>query len=238
MNDTAQLFAHAQHVGKPGIGELERKARDDQDDEAGKQNQVLPALIGRHARHHRVLHSAPRHCLAAPDDRVVQEHRSNHQQDQTNVNQAAPSAPRCEPISFGWNAILQVHAGQRELLRHALVALAAGGIQIGAIDRRARIARRQNVVHAVATGAVGRNHRTALRGQPVIAVHVARDAVSGHAELLRKPHALMATRARIARNVLLRNRRVGIGVRLDRVNAVAVRAHRRHARCPRAIACP
>ena len=53
MNDAAHVFAHSEHVGKPGIRELERKAGDDQDDEAGEQDQVLPALVGGHALHHR-----------------------------------------------------------------------------------------------------------------------------------------------------------------------------------------
>ena len=37
-----------------------------------------------------------------------------------------------EPMSFGWTAIGQVHGCQRELLRHSLVALAAGGVEVGA----------------------------------------------------------------------------------------------------------
>ena len=117
-----------------------------------------------------------------------------------------------------------MHRRARELLRHAFVALAAGGVQIGAIDRRPRIARRQNVVHAMATGAVGRHHRAALRGQPVIAVEVAGHAVAGHAELLRQPHALVAAGADVARNILLRHRRLGSVWRLDGVDAVAIRA--------------
>ena len=34
MDDSAQLFAHAQHMRKPGVGELERESRNDQNDEA------------------------------------------------------------------------------------------------------------------------------------------------------------------------------------------------------------
>ena len=56
----------------------------------------------------------------------------------------------------------------------------------------------------------------------MIAVEVAGDAVRGDAELLREAHALMATGADVARDVLLGDRRIGIGVPLDGVNAVAV----------------
>ena len=51
MNDAAQVLAHAQRVREPSVREFEREAGDDQNDEAGEQNQMLPALIDRHARH-------------------------------------------------------------------------------------------------------------------------------------------------------------------------------------------
>ena len=78
MDDAAQVFAHAEGVRKPRVRELERKAGDDEDDEAGKEHEVLPALIHRHARHKRILHAAARHGFAAPDDGIVQEHHANN----------------------------------------------------------------------------------------------------------------------------------------------------------------
>ncbi len=120
-------------------------------------------------------------------------------------------------------------AGERELLSHALVALAAGGAEICMVDGRAGIARGQDVVDSVAARTVGGDHRTALRGQAVIAVHIGCDAIAGQAELLREPHALMTTRARVLGQIFPGDRRVGILVLLDGVNAVAVRAHRRQA---------
>ena len=60
----------------------------------------------------------------------------------------------------------------------------------------------------------------------MITVQITRHAVSGHAELLRKPHPFMAASAGVARKVLLRDRRVRVCVRLDRVDSVAVRADR------------
>ena len=79
-------------------------------------------------------------------------------------------------------------------------------------------------MHAVATGAVGSDDGTAFGGEAMIAVEVASDAITGDAELLREAHALMTAGADIARYVLLGDRRVGIGVALDGVDAVAVSA--------------
>ncbi len=111
-----------------------------------------------------------------------------------------------------------------ELLRDAFVALAAGGVEVGTIDGGAGIAGGENVVHAVATGAVGGDDGTAFGGEAVIAVKVAGDAVAGHAELLREAHALVAAGADVAGDVLPGDRRVGIGVWFDGVDAVTVGA--------------
>ena len=150
-------------------------------------------------------------------------------QDEGNVDPAHPAhgdGIDVAKLELRTAAGLEMDRRARELLRDAFVALAAGGVEIGAIDGGARIARRQNVVHAVATGAVGGDDRTALGGQAVIAVEVAGDAVAGDAELLREAHALVAAGAGVARKVLLGDRRVGIGVRLDGVDAVAIGADR------------
>lgn len=61
----------------------------------------------------------------------------------------------------------------------------------------------------------------------MVTVKVAGDAVAGYAELLRETHALMTARASIARKILLRVWRVGVSVRLDGVDAVAISADRR-----------
>ncbi len=186
---------------------------------------MLPALIRRHPHHEWILHLAFSNGLAPPDNRVVQEHRSDHQQDQNHIDQPHPSHYNRADVPR-MNAILKVHAGQRKLLRHALVTLAAGRVQMRLVDRRSRIARRQNIVHAMAARAIRSHHRTALGSQPVVAVKVAVHSVSRHAKLLRKPHAFVAARAGIARKILLRDWRVGIHWRFDGVNPVAVRAHR------------
>jgi len=61
----------------------------------------------------------------------------------------------------------------------------------------------------------------------VIAVKVGGDTISGNAELAREPDAFVTTSAGISRKVLLGNRRVGIFVRLDGMDAVAIGTNRR-----------
>ena len=202
MNQPAPMLTHPQHVRKPCVRELQRKARNHQDDEAAQQNQMLPALVRRHPHHERIHHPPSRHRLVPPDDEVVQEHRPNHNQNQRNVNQPHPL--HCQrPDIVRLHAILAVHPCLRKFLRHAFVALSAGRIQIRLVDRRVRIARRKNIVHPVAARAVRRNHRSAFSCQPVIAVKVTRNLVPRNPELLRQTHALMATRADVFRKVLL-----------------------------------
>ena len=123
-------------------------------------------------------------------------------------------------------AVAEVDPRQRELLGYSFVALAAGGAQVGVIDGGAGIARGQDVVHSVTTGAIGRNDGAALRGQSVIAIHIGRDAVAGQAEFLGEAHAFMAARAGVLGQVLRGDRGVGILDVLDGVDAVAVGAHR------------
>ena len=158
------------------------------------------------------MRAAARDGLAAPDDGVVQEHGADDEQDEGDVDPAHPADGDGIDV-VGASAVLQMDRRARELLRDAFVALAAGGVEVGAIDGGAGIAGRQNVVHAVATGAVGGDDRAALRGQAVIAVEVAGDAVAGDAELLREAHALVAAGADVAGEILLGDGGVGIGVR-------------------------
>jgi len=91
MHDTAQLFAHGEDFGQPGVGELEREAGEDENDEADEQDEMLPALVGCHADHERILDSALRDCFAAPDNGVVQEHDSDHQDNERDVDPADPA---------------------------------------------------------------------------------------------------------------------------------------------------
>ncbi len=171
MHDTAYVLAHAKQLRKPRVRKLEGKTGDDQNDKAGKQDQMLPALVDAHALHHRILHVPARGGLTAPDDEVVQEHRADNSDDHDGVYDPHPAHYDRTDI-FGMNTIGQMHRRKGELLRHPLVTLAARSIEIGAVDRRSRVARWKDIVHAVATGTVRRNHRATLCGQTVITVQV------------------------------------------------------------------
>ena len=171
MHDAAEVFAHAKHLSKPGIRELQREAGDDENDEAGEQDEMLPALVGGHALHHGILHVAARGGLAAPDDEVVHEHGANDAKDEDDVDDPHPARDDGADV-FGVDTIGLVYGCQREFLRRSLVALAAGGVEVGAIDGRTWIARRENVVHAMTTGAVRGDHRATFGGEAVVAVHV------------------------------------------------------------------
>ncbi len=149
MNDAPQVFAHAEHFSKPGIRKLERKAGNDQDDEAAEKNEMLPALVGGHALHHGVLHVSTRGGLAAPDDEVVQEHGADDGEDENDVEDAHPARDDRADV-FGMHAVGHVHGCQGELLGSTLVTLAAGGVEVAFVDGGVRITRGQNVVDAVA----------------------------------------------------------------------------------------
>ena len=160
MDNPAKFLAHAKHGSKPGVRIFQREPGDHQHRKRKHQDEMLPALIARQPEHRAMLRLASRDRLTPPDDRVVQEHAPNHQQDHRDVearhkpHHNAPYARRLLGI--------QVDLAQGESLGHSLVTLSAGCNQIGAINSRTRIARRQNVVHPMATGAVGHNHGTIL----------------------------------------------------------------------------
>lgn len=105
--------------------------------------------------------------------------------------------------------------------------LAAGPGQVGAVDRGTRIARRKDTVRAVAARAIGYDLRASAGRQPVIAGQVSGLAAALYSKFLRKAHAFMASAACGWADILRRDRGIGIGVGLDRVNAVAVRANGR-----------
>ena len=169
--------------------------------------------------------------LAAPDDEVVHEHGADDGEDKNDVDDAHPPRDHRSEVLRVY-AVRKMHRRQREFLSRAFVTLAARRVEIGFIDGRVRVARRQDVVDAVAARAIGGHHRAAFRSEAVIAVHVGGDAVGGDAEFAGEAHALVAAGAGVARKVLLRDGRIGIVMRLDGMDAVAVRADRRKAVAP------
>ena len=182
VNNAAQPLGHRRRRGNPRVRESEGKAGDDQNDETGQQNQVLPALVFGHPDHAWILHPVPGRGLAPPDDGVMQEHGADYRKNQHQIEPPYPAnRNRSDILRL---AAVHVNLVESELLSNSLMALSAGSVEIGAVDGGARIARRQDVMHAVATGAVGNHDRTALGGQPVITVKVSRNAVAFYSELL------------------------------------------------------
>jgi len=120
-----------------------------------------------------------------------------------------------------------VYFGLSEFFRDAGMALSASPGEIGAVDRRPRIIRRKDAVSAVATSAIGDHLRAFPRRQPVVAGQIRGLAAPFHAEFLREPYSLMAARTGCLGYILRGDWGVGINVRLDGVNSVAVGADRR-----------
>ena len=198
MGNAAQSLAHAQRFGKPRVGELERKAGDHQNNKAGQQNQVLPALVRASCApsSDSASRAAPWPCSARLLRCAGTLRRSPRRSiPGKSISPSAPQSSRCpsDLLPSSRCTLVRVNFCVTPLWHWPQVAS-----RLAFIDGGARIARRQNVMHAVATGAVGHHHRTALRGQSVITVQVTRHAVSRHAELLREPHALVAARAGVS----------------------------------------
>ena len=88
------------------------------------------------------------------------------------------------------------------------------------------IRRWKDVVHAVATGAIGHGLRPGLRRQAVERRVEADQTVAGKTELARQAHVAVAVSAGVA-DILAVHRRGCIAGLEDGVLAVAIRAHRR-----------
>ena len=159
--------------------------------------------------------------LADPIAAVVQQHQPDGHRDQQQVELAHPAQAR--PVRSALPATCTWLMAKR--VPGAGMALAAGLGQVLGIDGGFRVGRRQNVVHAVATGAVGHRLRPGLGGQTVVGGIEAHQAVRGQAELARQPDVAVATSAGVA-NVRRVHRRGGVGVFDDLVLAVAIGAER------------
>src|SRR5262252_5503642 len=162
VQNAAHALAHYQHRGEPGSRKLESKAGDDQHEETREQSRVLPAESQRHPRNQtRPLELAAGYGLRSPDDDVVQEHSANDGEDHAQVEAADPADGFAADIR-GERSI-QVNFGRGEFAGCAGVALAASSSQVGAMDRGARVARRENAVRAVAAGTICDNLRPEAR---------------------------------------------------------------------------
>ncbi len=131
--------------------------------------------------------------FGAPDDEVVQQHAADHHEDHAEIEGANPADRLAADV--GRERRIHVYLCGGELFRDARMALTAGAGEVGVIDRGPRIARRKNVVHAVAAGAIGDDLRSSARRQSVIARQISRFAAPLDAELLREAHAFVAAGA-------------------------------------------
>src|SRR5271165_4508618 len=142
---------------------------------------MLDALLPRHAEQDSRLPNAPQDHLFTEDDQVVQHHAADDGHDHPDVELADVCDDFTAKISF--RRAVRVHLETDELFVGAGMALATSLRQVDMVDSRTGIARGQDVVHSVATGAIGHSARTYSRCHPVIAGQVGTDTSSGDAEL-------------------------------------------------------
>ncbi len=132
MDDAAQMFAHSEDLSEPRGGVLEREAGDDEDDETGEQNQMLPALLRSHALDEASLRTTDGACFAEPEKDVVEQHSADDEDDERNVDEPNPASGdgSCVILCFA----ADVDFVQSKALRDAFVALAAGLVEVGVVD--------------------------------------------------------------------------------------------------------
>ena len=119
---------------------------------------MLPPLVQAHANHQAMFLLAPHQCLAPPDDEVVEQHRADHGEYHAEIQPADPA--HGDAAAIGGKGRVHVHLTERKFLGDSRMALSTGLHQVGAIDRGARVARGQNIVHAMTTGAIGDDLRS------------------------------------------------------------------------------
>ena len=121
--------------------------------------------------------------FASPDHQVVQEHGPDHGKNHGEIKLADPADG--DAANVGGERCIDVHLAESKLLAYPGVALAAGLHEVSVVDGGPRIVRRQNVVHAVATGTVGYDLRAQFRRQAVVAGQVGGGTAARDSEFLR-----------------------------------------------------
>ena len=159
--------------------------------------------------------------FAHPVAALVQQHQPDGDRNQQQVELADPAQRR------RFLAVHRhVHLADGEAGTGAGMALAAGLGQVLGVDHGLGVGRRQDVVHAVAAGAVGDGLRSGFGCQAVERGIEADQPVRRHAELTCQPEIAVAASAGVA-DVGAVDRRGGVGVLDDVVLAVAIGAERR-----------
>ncbi len=128
----------------------------------------------------------------------MREHEPDRADNQHEVNPPYPPVDLvAHPGAAARRRQIDVHFALREILRRARMALPARDDQVVRIDRRARVARAQDLVNAMATGAIGRQRRSILRGQAVVALEESLYPVGGQIVLGIQPLRGMAITAHV-----------------------------------------
>src|SRR5271157_6594618 len=179
VHDAAHCLVDKDH-GQPRRWIVQGKAGHHQNEEADQQREMLDTLRHCHAEEDSRLPDAAQDRLLAEDDQVVQHHAADDRYDHPDIELADDGDDLAAEIGF--RSAVRVHLEADELFVCAGMALAASFRQVGMIDGGMRVRRGQNVVHSVATGAIGHRARTYSRCHPVIAGQVGTDASSGDAE--------------------------------------------------------
>lgn len=200
------------------VGEAKGEPGDREDDEADEEDQVLAALRAIHALHGAARGPVGGADLAVPGRAVVQAEKTDNADDQGDVETADPAVHHQPGLAAG--QVVEVNPTEGEVGAAAGMALAARLDQIGGVDRGRRIGGREDVVPAVAAGAVGGPGRSPLGGESVIAVEEGVDLRAPDAEPGVEPFRSMAAAADLFGDL---DRRGGAQV-LDLMLGMAVNA--------------
>ena len=91
MRPAAERLAGTQHFCQPRIGKFQRKAGDGQHDETGRQQEMLPALRGRHAHHRPLGQAQPRGSFFDEQNAIVRRHRADGAENEQQINIPHPA---------------------------------------------------------------------------------------------------------------------------------------------------
>ena len=162
--------------------------------------------------------------LAIEVEAVVEQHAADRQPDQPEVDDPRPVDRR---MALFLAARQHMHGADGEARARSGMAAAAGGGDLVRVDVRARIGGRQDVVDAVAGGAVGHLDVARPPGETVEAVLERLDRGVLQAELLGDAQVAVAAPAGHLRDVRGVDRRALVAGPEDAVLAVAIGADRR-----------
>src|SRR5215510_3930284 len=113
----------------------------------------------------------------------MKQHSPDHQNDHSHVKLSYPAHRNATGI--GGERRIHMDLGRNKLVGDSRMALATGLDQVGTVDRRSLIARRQDVVHSMATGTIRYHLRTEFGRQSMVAREVGGRTVPLETKLLR-----------------------------------------------------